>query len=111
MFVVFLLSCCLPCPCDLLYYDLDVGVLTSTHSTGSACCASVRLDVVYRYHLSSFHRPLVMQLASQVCKYVLCLVVILCRLTLNKTLKSVVKLITILLVKYRISCAIHADSY
>jgi hypothetical protein len=111
MFVVFPLSYCLPCPCALLHYDLDVGVLASTHSTGGACCASARLDVVYGYHPPSSHRPLEMRLPSQVCKYALRLVVILCRLTLNNTLKSVVKLMTTLLIEHRISCAIHDDNH
>jgi hypothetical protein len=61
-FVILLLSCLLACPCALFYYDLDVGVLASTHSTGGACCASARLDVVYGYQLPSFHRPLEMRL-------------------------------------------------
>ena len=46
-FVVLPLSCYLSCPCALLHYDLDVGVLASIHSTGRACCASARLDIVY----------------------------------------------------------------
>jgi len=82
MFVVLPLSYCLPCPYALLHYDLDVEVLASNQSTGGACCASARLDVVYEYHLPSFHRPLEVRLPSQVYKYALHLVVILCRLTL-----------------------------
>jgi hypothetical protein len=62
MFVVLPLYCCLPRPCALLHYDLDVGVLASTHSTGGACCASARLDIWYGYHLPSFHRPLEVRL-------------------------------------------------
>jgi hypothetical protein len=60
--VVLPLSCYLSCPCALLHYDLDFGVLASTHSTGGACCASARLDIVYGYHLPSFHRPLELRL-------------------------------------------------
>ena len=82
----------LACPCALLHYDLDVGVLASTHSTGGTCYASARLDIVYGFHLPSFHRPLEMRLPSQVCKYALRLVVILCRLLLNNTPKRVVRL-------------------
>jgi hypothetical protein len=62
MFIVLPLSYCLPYPYALLHYILDVGVLASTYSIGSAYCASVRLDIVYRYYLPSFHRPLEVRL-------------------------------------------------
>jgi hypothetical protein len=93
----------LACPCALLHYDLDVGVLASTHSTGGACCASATLDAVYGYHLPSFHRLPEMRLSSQVCKYALS---ILCRLIVNNTLKSVVKLMITLLVEQEESVAV-----
>jgi len=70
-----------------------------------SCCASARLDIVHGYHLADFHTPLGTQLLSQVCKfalYILCL----CRLILNNTLKSVVKLMITLLAEQEESVAI-----